>query len=383
MARRRVAWGAWSALPAALAILAGLIVGRRDVAAQQPQYLGPSQCLNCHDHDREKDWYMKGEQAEVSRLFPALGKQAGHLNSDKQLEDPNAAKYAAAIGLKDVYDAKGACVTCHGTVFGGELNAGVSCEKCHGPASAYLTPHQTKGSYDRAVAAGMTDVIGKPQEWAKQCYGCHIVKDQRLVKAGHRSGDDFDLSKKFGPVSKHFRSKSYNESQIASVWTALRSRDAVTTPAPPPAPTPTPTPPPPTPNPKSAPVPPVTPPAKAEPAKTTPATKTNPPQPAPQPVPPPSPVVEPPPPAPAPTPAPASPPMLSPSSALAAAQGQVIAALTQLLQQGSRAPVRVASPDRAVPYRGPDAALLEIQQEAIALALKVLGQPPKAPGEKK
>jgi hypothetical protein len=34
-----------------------------------------------------------------------------------------------------------------------------------------------------------------------------------------------------------------------------------------------------------------------------------------------------------------------------------------------------------VPYNGPDAALLELQQEAIALALQVLGQAPKAPGK--
>jgi hypothetical protein len=74
---------------------------------------------------------------------------------------------------------------------------------------------------------------------------------------------------------------------------------------------------------------------------------------------------------------------LSPSAALASVQGRLIAALTQLLQQGNRAPVRTKTLDRAVPYNGPDAALLQLQQEAITLAIQVLGQPPKAPGEKK
>ena len=57
------------------------------------------------------------------------------------------------------------------------------------------------------------------------------------------------------------------------------------------------------------------------------------------------------------------------------------AALTALVSQGNKTPVRLQSAGRMVPYNGPDAALLELQQEAIALALQVLGQPPKAPGK--
>ena len=47
------------------------------------------------------------------------------------------------------------CVTCHSTVFRNDAGAGVSCESCHGPASAYNDPHQTKGSYAKAVSLGL------------------------------------------------------------------------------------------------------------------------------------------------------------------------------------------------------------------------------------
>jgi len=116
------------------------------------QVLGPNECINCHDHDAERQWYEKKEIPEVQKLFPDKGANAGHINSLKQLEAMKSNDFAKAIGLADKYDVKGACVQCHGTVFGGDANAGVSCESCHGPSSGYLKPHQTKGAYEQSVA---------------------------------------------------------------------------------------------------------------------------------------------------------------------------------------------------------------------------------------
>src|SRR5262249_53940963 len=120
-------------------LIAAVIVGGaaiagpavRSAAAQQFKYIGPKQCTNCHDHDAEKLWYEKKEIPEVHRLFPDQN-NAGHINSLKQLEAKKSDEYAKAIGLADKYDGAGSCVSCHGTVWGGEANAGVSCESCHG-----------------------------------------------------------------------------------------------------------------------------------------------------------------------------------------------------------------------------------------------------------
>ena len=224
--------------------------------AQTFQAVGPNECLNCHDHDEERAWYEKKEIPEVNRLFPDKAANAGHINALKQLEAPKSKEFAAAIGLADKYDVKGACVQCHATVFAGDANAGVSCESCHGPASGYLKPHQTKGAYEESVARyGMTRLVGNVQGWTQQCTNCHVMNDDRLIKAGHPSGDDFDLGKRFLPVSLHFKKKydandvgAIGRSEMAGIIRRRRPNAAPAAPAAPetltqtPAATPTPTP---------------------------------------------------------------------------------------------------------------------------------------------
>ena len=190
----------------------------RDAGAQTKfQFLGPNECLNCHDHTPEREWYEKKEIPEVRRLFPDRGDKAGHINALNQMETPKSDEFAKAIGLADKYDANGKCVSCHATVFRGDANAGVSCESCHGPGSGYMKPHQTKDSYEVSVSQyGMTRLIGNIQGWTQQCTNCHVMDDDRLIKAGHPSGDDFDLSKKYVPVSLHFK-KKYTEEEVGTV----------------------------------------------------------------------------------------------------------------------------------------------------------------------
>lgn len=201
-----------------LTILSVFTAFAASAAAQQPfKMLGPNECLNCHDHDAEREWYEKKEIPEVRRLFPDKGANAGHINSLNQMESDKSNEYAKAIGLADKYDVNGKCVSCHATVFRGDANAGVSCESCHGPGSGYLKPHQTKDSYEQSVAQfGMTKLIGNIGGWTQQCTNCHVMDDARLIKAGHPSGDDFDLTRRYLPVSLHFK-KKYTEADIAPI----------------------------------------------------------------------------------------------------------------------------------------------------------------------
>lgn len=74
----------------------------------------------------------------------------------------------------------------------------------------------------------------------------------------------------------------------------------------------------------------------------------------------------------------------SASASVALAQGRLIAALTDLLQRGVSAPVSIkARTPLASKYSGPDAALLQLQADAIALGLEAFGaapvQLPRAP----
>lgn len=366
-------------------------------AQQRYQTLGPNECLNCHDHQEERQWYEKLEIPEVRKLFPDKGANAGHINSLKQLEVPKSNDFAKAVGLRDKYDVNGLCVRCHATVFAGDANAGVSCESCHGPASGYNKPHQTKGAYEQALTVGMTKLVGNLQGWAQQCTSCHAMDDQRFITAGHPSGDDFDLGMKYAPVALHFK-KKYNAAEVSTIGRAqvealLRKRSgggapaaaAVTPPSvaspvvavaalPPPVSQPSAAPA------ASAPI--VTPAvpqgaraplAAPPPASTAAASAVSAPAVS-------APAVSAPPVAPPVTYAPstaAATPALSWPSAVALVQGRLIAALTDLLQRGAAAPVRMSTPPPALtPYTGPDAALLQLQREAILLALEALGTAP-------
>src|SRR4029077_18352443 len=82
-------------------------------AQQKATFLGPNECINCHDHQEERQWYEKKEAPSVRELFPVGGDKGGHINSLKQLDAAKGDPWAAAIGLKDKYDPNGACVRCH------------------------------------------------------------------------------------------------------------------------------------------------------------------------------------------------------------------------------------------------------------------------------
>jgi hypothetical protein len=188
--------------------------------------VGPSKCTACHDHDRQT--------AKWQREEPAQYKDKAHYNTRKQLEAAKAPAYAKAIGLADPYDIKGACVTCHSTVFRGDANAGVSCESCHGPASNYLEPHQTKGSYLKAVSLGMKDTRDKTAAIARTCMVCHLTTNQKLVAAGHPSGADFDAGAGLRKLV-HWAA-TYDYAQVtaagkAAMGSAARSAPAAAPPA--------------------------------------------------------------------------------------------------------------------------------------------------------
>jgi len=202
---------------AAAATLALLVSMSGGLDAQSRPTVGPAKCVDCHDHRDEKEWWQTRD---------GDGKGRQHSKADRRLEDAKAAEFAKALGVKDVYDPRGACVSCHATVVSGSADFGVSCESCHGAGRDYLTPHQAKGSYQAAVALGMSDIKEKPTAWARMCIGCHVMGarpgEAALIAAGHPNGLDFDLAAKYPAVALHFTTK-YPPAQIASAAAALRS----------------------------------------------------------------------------------------------------------------------------------------------------------------
>jgi hypothetical protein len=356
-------------------------------AAQPYQTLGKAKCINCHDHENEKIWSEKKDGPPPNN----------HLNALRQLEMPKAEAFAKAIGLADPYDAKGSCAGCHGTTLKGNVIDGVTCESCHGAASGYIDVHQQKGAYRQSVGLGLADTQKNPDAWAPMCVRCHVLNDARLIQAGHPSGDDFDVGAKFATVALHWKSIYPNKADIAA--RARTARAAITASR----------------GPVAAPV--AAAPAAASPAA--PAVAANagnagapgsaagvapvPVAPRPSALSPSAAVV----PAraaaalrpaagvasspgnaalsadPARQPLPLAPIAilalpLSPSAAVAAVQGRVIMLLDSLLRRDARAVVHIPPPPPAR-YEGPDAELLRLQDEVLALAIESLATAPAAP----
>jgi hypothetical protein len=354
-----------------LFFVAVLLAAARPTSAQPHQTIGKAKCVNCHDHEAEKLWSEKKDGPPPNN----------HLNALRQLEAPKAAVFAKAIGLADPYDPKGSCAACHGTILKGTVVDGITCESCHGPGSGYVDVHQQKGAYRQAVAAGLADTVKNPDAWAPMCTKCHVLSDSALIQAGHPSGDDFDLGAKFATVALHWTSVYSNRADIVARArtaraTIVASRKVLAAAAPAPAPAaPAPSSAPPAAAAAPAPVA-VNPPASSasRPAMHAPARAAA--------APPSATIVT----TPVPQPQPMTMPVavlalpLSPSAAVAAVQGRLIAMIDSLLRRDARTPVRLSPPAPSA-YHGPDAELLRLQDEVLSLAIESLAAPP-APAKK-
>jgi len=119
-------------------------------------YVGVKKCATCH------------KVAAFGGLAYTVWEKSGHAKAFETLKSKEADEIAKKKGLATAADASPECLKCHVTSVKEE---GVTCEGCHGPASAYLNVHnkKTPDSKDKAIAAGL--VIGDSVK--KVCVTCH------------------------------------------------------------------------------------------------------------------------------------------------------------------------------------------------------------------
>ncbi len=157
------------------------------------QYVGPASCAtaNCHGssgprrgrvlHDEYTTWIHKDRH---NRAHEALFSESAWLI------------YRNAKLAREPY-AEPACLACHALAVPEsaharpiELEDGVSCESCHGPAGGWIDRHTEEGwTHEDSVAAGMTD-LADLEVRAGVCLGCHLGSaerrvDHELIASGH------------------------------------------------------------------------------------------------------------------------------------------------------------------------------------------------------
>ena len=122
--------------------------------------------------------------------------QDRHAGAYEVLFDERSKTIARNLGL-GAAERSQRCLDCHaltpprGAVAGRlEIEDGISCESCHGPASGWLEGHRSEGwGHADSVAAGMRD-LRDPASRAGLCLGCHLGApgrqvDHELIAAGH------------------------------------------------------------------------------------------------------------------------------------------------------------------------------------------------------
>lgn len=172
-----------------------LAVQAEPVPRDLNKVVGPEECGECH-----KD--------EV-----AVWRETHHYKSFYDISrSDDGRKIANKMGVKRIKK-DSVCVACHflSGPKDGHIQpiSGIACESCHTPAKDWIKVHSDYGGKDvkkdqetpahkaerlrKLVAAGM---IGPDNVYdlANNCYGCHLVPNEKLVNVGgHKAGSAFEL----------------------------------------------------------------------------------------------------------------------------------------------------------------------------------------------
>jgi hypothetical protein len=174
-------------------------------------YTGPGSCAAtaCHGSIRP----VAGSRILQTEYTTWIA-QDRHARAAQVLSNPVSVRMAKILGLPAAHSAP-KCLACHtldapeaqqGRTFASE---GVSCESCHGPASAWLGPHTTKGwTHAQSVQAGMFDTKDLVTR-TEICLSCHLgtadkFVDHEMIAAGHPDLV-FDLEAFSAAMPRHWR----------------------------------------------------------------------------------------------------------------------------------------------------------------------------------
>src|SRR5712675_1118476 len=158
------------------------------------KYIGPGSCAATSCHGSVKP--IVGSRI-LQNEYSTWIIQDKHSRAYQALTGDVAERMARILKLGAKSQEAPKCLACHalnpapeqrGRVF--EISEGVSCENCHGPASAWLGPHTTRDwQHEKSLAAGMVDTRNVIHRTEK-CLECHLGSekkfvDHEMIAAGH------------------------------------------------------------------------------------------------------------------------------------------------------------------------------------------------------
>ncbi len=183
----------------ALLLAAALLsfIPQRSSATDTPEpirYIGPGSCAATSCHGSVKP--VAGSRI-LQNEYSTWILQDKHSRAYQALTGEVAERMAKILELGGRAEQSQKCLACHalavlpeqrGRAF--ESAEGVSCENCHGPASAWLGPHTIRDwPHEKSVAQGMSDTRNLIHRTEK-CLECHLGTEEKsvdheMIAAGH------------------------------------------------------------------------------------------------------------------------------------------------------------------------------------------------------
>ena len=157
-------------------------------------YLGVATCANSGCHGSTQP--LNASRVLQNEYYTWLNRDR-HAQAYNVLFNDRSARIARNMRLKGKAYREKVCLDCHSTNVAPaqqaghvDLEDGVQCEACHGPASGWRDEHTQAGwTHAQSVSRGMTDLRNVPQR-ADMCLVCHLGDksrevDHELIGSGH------------------------------------------------------------------------------------------------------------------------------------------------------------------------------------------------------
>jgi hypothetical protein len=203
MGARKVAARAGMAASVAVLLIIRVTASAGPQASPPPasgvgKYNGPGGCAasNCHGSVKPKN--VPGIRISQNE-FSIWATQDKHARAYTVLSNPVSMRMGKILQI-DQPNKSEKCLVCHALYVPPDLRAttfqlddGVSCENCHGPAVGWLGPHTTEGWQHYSAAEkskyGMYDTRDLVQR-SEKCMSCHVGTaekqvDHQMIAAGH------------------------------------------------------------------------------------------------------------------------------------------------------------------------------------------------------
>ena len=200
--------------------------------AEASKYTGPGSCSSTSCHGSVTP---RADSRIFQNEYSIWAVKDKHAKAYDALTGPVGERMGRILGLgKSEQAAK--CLACHALDVPAEaraktfdLSEGVSCESCHGPASAWLGPHTTRTwTHEQSVAAGMYDTRNLVRRTEK-CLACHLGTQEKFVNhemiaAGHPDLY-FELDSFSAVMPRHWKKPRESAPGVSAengAWTGVR-----------------------------------------------------------------------------------------------------------------------------------------------------------------